>query len=49
MPEPPFVHRLPADVAARIRATAASATGARRTAARVLAVGNTHTLEKSSC
>jgi hypothetical protein len=38
MPVPPFVHRLPADVAARIRATAPPATGPRRMSAFVVAV-----------
>jgi hypothetical protein len=37
VPVPPFAHRLPADVAARIRATAAPGTGPRRMAALVLA------------
>ncbi|WP_324274372.1 hypothetical protein [Blastococcus brunescens] len=32
MPVPPFVHRLPTDVAARIRATAPPAPPPRRTA-----------------
>jgi hypothetical protein len=39
MPVPPCPHRLPADVTARIRATAAPAIGPRRTAALVLAFG----------
>jgi hypothetical protein len=39
MPVPPCPHRLPADVTARIRATAARAIGPRRTAALVLAFG----------
>lgn len=37
VPAPPFAHRLPADVAARIRATAAPGTGPWQTAALVLA------------
>jgi hypothetical protein len=39
MPVPPCPHRLPADVTARIRATAAPALGPRRMAALVLAFG----------
>ena len=39
MPVPPCPHRLPADVTARIRATAAPTIGPRRMAALVLAFG----------
>ena len=40
MPVPPFVHHVPTDVAARIRATAPPATGPRRLGALVRALGS---------